>query len=138
MLPPPQMLTTKKRFRQRLNTLMLTLLMAWVAGCTPPGPRALLQGKRLIEQGKYAAAVEKLKLATTLLPTNALAWNYLGLACHLAGQPSDAIDAYQKALKLNHDLVIVHYDLGCLLLEQNKPALNETARDELTAFVLHQ
>src|SRR5439155_6573129 len=57
-----------------------------LSGCTPPGPRALLEGKRLIEQGKYSKAVEKLKSATSLIATNGQAWNYLGLACHYAGQ----------------------------------------------------
>jgi tetratricopeptide (TPR) repeat protein len=117
---------------------LLALLLAFVSGCTPPGPRALLEGKELIEQGKYAPAIEKLKLATTLLPTNALAWNYLGLAYHNAGEPANALGSYQKAIKLNHDLVVVHYNLGCLFLEQNKPNLNEAARDELMAFTLHQ
>ncbi|MDB6112262.1 MAG: Tetratricopeptide 2 repeat protein [Pedosphaera sp.] len=129
------MVTNKKRRRNCLKVVLLTLIVAWAGGCTPPGPRALLEGKRLLDQGKYAPAVEKLKLASSLLTTNAQAWNYLGLAYHHAGQPTDAQDAYQKALKLNHDLIPVHYNLGCLLLEQNKL---EAARDELTAFTLHQ
>ncbi|MDB6065930.1 MAG: Tetratricopeptide 2 repeat protein [Pedosphaera sp.] len=129
------MLTNKKLFRNHIRLLLMTLALTWTAGCTPPGPRALLEGKRLVEQGKYAPAVEQLKIATSLLSTNAQAWNYLGLACHHAGQPASAADAYQKALKLNHDLIIVHYNYGCLLLEQNKL---DSARNELTAFTLHQ
>src|ERR1700757_1903598 len=138
MLPPRRMLTKKKHLGSRLRVVALILAIAWAAGCGPPGPRALLEGKRLIEQGKYAPAVEKLRLATSLLSTNAQAWNYLGLACHRAGQPADAVQAYRTALKLNHDLVVVHYNLGCLLLEQNRPETLEAARDELTAFTLHQ
>ncbi len=110
----------------------------WTAGCGPPGPRALLEGKRLLEQGKYPEAVEKLNSATELMATNAQAWNYLGLAYHLAGQPDAAAGAYQKALKLDHDLVMAHYNLGCLLLEQNQPDKLEAARNELTAFTLHE
>src|SRR5690242_15660808 len=116
MLTPQTMVTNKKRLWNCLKLLLLTLMVAWAGGCTPPGPRALLEGKRLLDQGKYAPAVEKLKLASTLLNTNAQAWNYLGLAYHHTGQPSDAQEAYQKALKLNHDLIPVHYNLGCLLL----------------------
>ncbi|MEI9865716.1 MAG: tetratricopeptide repeat protein [Limisphaerales bacterium] len=38
------------------------------------------------------------KTATTLLPGNAQAWNYLGVACQQTGQPADAAAAYQRAL----------------------------------------
>src|SRR2546425_10975858 len=38
--------------------LICALLLA--AGCTPPGPSALLEGKRLIERGRYPEAVERL------------------------------------------------------------------------------
>ena len=55
-------------------------------------------------------------------PTNAQAWNYLGVACQRAGQPDDAATAYQRALTLDRDLVEAHYNLGSLWLEQNKPA----------------
>jgi tetratricopeptide (TPR) repeat protein len=129
------MVTNKKHLRSHLKIVVLTLVVAWAGGCTPPGPRALLEGKHLLDQQKYAPAVEKLKLASSLLVTNAQAWNYLGLAYHHVGQAAEAQDAYQKALKLNHDLIAVHYNLGCLLLEQNKL---DAARDELTAFTLHQ
>src|ERR1700722_2525043 len=133
MLPPRRMATNKNLFRASLKArrgsvfrqalsrrnLMFALLVAamWTAGCGPPGPRALLEGKRLLEEGKYPEAVEKLNSATELMAGNAQAWNYLGLACHLAGQPDAAASAYQKALKLDHDLVVAHYNLGCLLLE---------------------
>jgi Flp pilus assembly protein TadD len=106
-----------------------------LAGCTPPGPRALLEGKRLIEKGKYPQAVDRLKTAATLLPTNAQAWNYFGLACHYAGKPAEAEKAYQHALALNRDLTEARYNLGCLLLEQNK---TNAARTEFTACALRR
>ncbi|HLX69557.1 MAG TPA: tetratricopeptide repeat protein [Verrucomicrobiae bacterium] len=106
-----------------------------LSGCKPPGPKALWEGKYLIDRGEYTEAVDKLKTATSLLSTNALAWNYLGLAYHRAGQPNDAADAYRKALALDQNLVEVHYDLGCLWLEQNRPDL---AKGEFTAYTLHR
>ncbi len=106
-----------------------------VTGCKPPGPRALLEGQNLVEHGRYAEAIERLKTATTLLSTNADAWNYLGLAYHQAGQPDDAAEAYKKALALDQNLVEVHYNLGCLWLEQNHPDL---AKAELTAYTLRR
>src|SRR5437868_5602063 len=66
------------------------LVLFTFTGCTPPGPGALLAGQRLVEQGKYPQAVKKLKTATSLLPTNAQAWNYMGLAYHYAGQAAEA------------------------------------------------
>jgi tetratricopeptide (TPR) repeat protein len=104
-------------------------------GCTPPGPRALFKGKKLLEQGRYAEAVERLKIATALLNTNAQAWNYLGLAYHHAGQPGQAERAYQRALALDHDLTEAHYNLGCLWLSENRL---EGAKTELTAYTLRR
>src|SRR4051794_34837027 len=75
-----------------------------LAGCTPPGPRAVLGGKRLLDQEKYQQAAEKLKTATSLLTTNAQVWNYYGLALHQCGQAAEAEKAYQRALLLNQDL----------------------------------
>ena len=132
------MLTNKKRFREWVQFLLAMVAVAILAGCGEPGPRALLDGKRLLEAGKIEPAIEKLESATALLHTNAQAFNYLGLACHQSGQTVRAEKAYQQALKLDHDLVIVHYNLGCLLLEQKWRDKLELARNELTAFTLHQ
>lgn len=136
MLPPPPMLTIKFR---RSNLILLLGLLALLVGCTPSGPRALLQGKRLIDDEKYPQAVEKLKTATVLLGTNALAaaqaWNYLGVAYHHVGDTAASEKAYQRALSLNHDLAEAHYNLGCLLLSQNKL---DSARTEFTAYALRR
>lgn len=114
--------------------LLLGVAMG-VVGCKPPGARALWDGKALLDRGEYTQAVGKFETATSLLKTNALAWNYLGLAYQQAGQANEAADAYKKALALDQNLVEVHYDLGCLWLEQNHP---ELAKAELTAFTLHR
>ena len=148
MLPPSPMLTIKNRPGLELaggrenhtwipsNVWRLLLLLALLAGCTPPGPRALFDGQRLIEQGKYPQAIEKLRAATLLLGgTNALAWHYLGLACQQAGEAAEVERAYRKALELDHDLSEAHYNLGCLWLAQNRI---EAARGEFTACTLRR
>lgn len=128
------MLTIKNRRAGRLAIFFLALgIAAGGTGCKPAGARALLAGKKLLEQGRFEPAVEQLQTATTLLATNALAWNYLGLAQHAAGKANDAAVAYQKALALNPNLTEAHYNLGCLLLEQNNPA---AAKNELTTYAL--
>ena len=106
-----------------------------LSGCAPPGPRALLEGEKLIREEKYGQAVEKLELATRLLPRHAPAWNHLGLAYHGQQKPEQALRAYRKALSLDHKLASTRYNLGCLFLEQN----NATAAvDELTSYTLLQ
>lgn len=115
---------------------MLFLAMAVViVGCAPPGPRALLKGRKLLDRGDYDGAVAQLKTATTLLATNADAWNYYGVALEHAGQLADASAAYQSALRFNHDLVEAHYNLGCLYLDENKPG---DAKTEFTAYILRR
>ncbi len=133
MVPPSAMQTTKKR--GGFGLLVLVLLMGLLAGCTPPGARALLDGKRLLEAGDPTNAVEQLQLATTLLPTNAPAWNYLGLAYHHSGQVTNAAQAYQRALTLNPDLSEARFNLGCLWFEQNR---FEPAKVAFTAYTLRR
>jgi tetratricopeptide (TPR) repeat protein len=132
MLTPKPMLVTKNRI---LHGAILFLLAVFIAGCTPPGPRALLKGKKFLERGDFTSAVEQLKTATTLLPANAQAWNYYGVALQHAGQPDDAADAYNRALTLDRDLTEAHYNLGCLWLEQNK---FDSAKTEFTAYTLRR
>ena len=76
-----------------------------------------------------------MKTATTLLPANAQAWNYYGVALQHAGQPDDAAVAYNRALTLDRDLTEAHYNLGCLWLEQNK---FDSAKTEFTAYTLRR
>src|SRR5258705_521285 len=116
------------------NASLLFLLFV-ASGCAPPGPKALIQGEKLIHKAKYTQAIEKLKLATTLIPTNAQAWNYLGLAYHHAGQIDEAEKTYRRALLINHDLSEAHYNLGCLYLEQKK---NDAAKTEFIAYTLRR
>ena len=107
-----------------------------LSGCTPSGPRALLEGKRLIDGGQYSQAIQKLKEATRLFGgTNALAWEYLGLAYQHSGAVAEAEWAYQRALALNHDLSEARFNLGCLWLAQNKL---EAAKGEFTAYTLRR
>ncbi len=133
MLPTLPMLAKKNRVR--CGVVVFLMLAFFLTGCTPPGQRALLRGKKLLDRGDYAAAVEELKTATTLLPASAPAWNYLGVACQNAGQPADAAAAYQRAITLDRDLVEAHYNLGSLWLEQNKP---DAAIAEFTTYTLQR
>ena len=132
MLTPKTMLVTKNRI---LSGAILFLLAVFIAGCTPPGPRAMLKGKKFLERGDFNSAVDQFKTATTILPANAQAWNYYGVALQHTGQPEDAVDAYNRALTLDRDLTEAHYNLGSLWLEQNKL---DSAITEFTAYTLRR
>ena len=113
---------------------VFTLLAAF-CGCSPTGPSAFHQGEKLLEAGDYDAAYGPLKLAATLLKTNAVAWDDFGVAAQRTGQAVDAANAYQRALELDHDLVEAHFNLGCLYLEQNQ---SEPAREELASYTMRR
>ncbi len=127
------MLATKNK--TRCGLIVFLMFTVFLAGCGPPGPRALHKGEKFLNRGDYARAVTEFKAATSLMTTNAQVWNYLGVAEQHAGQSSDAVLAYQRALTLNRDLVEAHYNLGCLWLEQNKP---DAAKTEFTAYTLRR
>jgi tetratricopeptide (TPR) repeat protein len=137
------MLTTKNE-RERAKgrgfflpgrILIFAMLAALLAGCGPAGTHALLKGKKLLDEGDYADAVDEFKSATESMETNAVAWNYLGVAQQHAGQSQDAVKSYQHALELDRDLTETHYNLGCLYLEQNRP---DDAVSEFTAYTLRR
>ncbi|HKI72531.1 MAG TPA: tetratricopeptide repeat protein [Verrucomicrobiae bacterium] len=125
------MVTIKKPVAP-FSALTLTILgLVLFNGCAEPGPAALLQGERLLREGNYARAIQKLEQAARLLPRDARAWNHLGLAYHGARRSEDAVKAYQQALALDRNLAAAHYNLGCLHLEQNNVA---AAQAEFTSY----
>lgn len=123
------------RNRAGLSGVLVLMVVFFVTACGPPGPRALLQGRKLLEAGDTEAAIKELKTAVSLLPTNAAAWNYLGLAYHRASQSTNAVDAYSRAIKLDRDLLEARFNLGCVLLDENRL---DAAKTELTAYTLRR
>lgn len=111
---------------------LMALAMA-VCGCRPTGASALLHGKKYLDRGDYDDAVTEFKTATTLLATNAAAWNYYGVALQYDGDPIKAANAYQRALELDRDFPEARLNLGSLWLDQHKP---DDAKSVLTAFTL--
>jgi tetratricopeptide (TPR) repeat protein len=123
------------KINSALGAISVLALLLLLSGCTPAGPRALFEGKKSLDRGDVAEAVKQFRRATTLLATNATAWNYFGVALQRAGEPDDAASAYQTALRLDRDLVEAHFNLGNLWLEQNRP---DAAKAEFTAFTLRR
>jgi tetratricopeptide (TPR) repeat protein len=115
------------------------VLLAGLTGCGVEGRDHLLQGQRLLQEGRPAEAIEPLQAAARAFHTNgpvaAQAWNYLGLAYHRAGHPTEAAQAYKAALDRDLNLFDARYNLGALFFEQgNFPA----AIRELTSYTAHQ
>ncbi len=126
------MLTTSKPNRGWRRPAVAAGLIVLLAGCTPPGPRALLDGERLIREGRSEDAIKRLRSAVQFLPLNAQAWNHLGLAYHGAKRPSEAAEAYQQALRLDRNLAVAYFNTGCLYLEYGEATL---ATDAMWAYV---
>jgi tetratricopeptide (TPR) repeat protein len=129
------MLTTKNWGAPPLSLALVALVALLLSGCTPAGPRALLEGERHLQAGEYPQAIAKFQLATQLLPASPQAWNHLALAYHKSGQANEALRAYQQALRHDPNLAVVRYNLGCLFLEQNQA---QWAVSELTTFTILQ
>ena len=122
--------------RARQGKYFAALLAVLLVGCQPPGPKALLEGDRLIREGRFAEAVPKLRRATDLLPGNPMAWNFLGLAHHHAGEPEEALRAYEQAVTLDRNSPTIRFNLGLLHLEQGR--LAEAVSELTTCTVLDQ
>ena len=122
-----------KKNHVAFKLLLAVLFATMLTGCKPPGPKALHDGKRLLEQGRIPEAIERLQVATDLLRTNAQAWNYLGVALHQAGQWTNATAAYKRALLTSPDLMEARLNLGTLYLELGRAG---EAKSEFTAYTL--
>ncbi len=134
MITPPEMLTKEKQAAWGL-CFAGVISLAVLAGCSPAGSDALLNGKRLLDRGQPLMAVRKFRDATVSMPTNALAWGYLGVAYHQAGSVSNAMEAYSRSLALRPDLPEIRFSLGCLWSEQGEWG---RARDQLAAATVPQ
>jgi tetratricopeptide (TPR) repeat protein len=127
------MVTNKIRaLRVASGPVLLVLLLL---GCRPSGPRALLDGSRLLNKGQPAAAAVRLDEAVRAMPTNALAWAYLAVARHESGSLSEAASAYRKALQLKPDMVECRFGLGALHWQRGEWA---DAREQFAALTVLQ
>jgi len=118
-----------------LRNLFSCAVVAALTACEPQGPKALMEGAKLLQDGKTDQALPLLKAAVSRMSREARAYNFLGLAHHTKGDLTEAGNAYQKALHLNPRLSEARYNFGTLLLQQDQPQL---AVNELTAYAMLQ
>jgi len=108
----------KNSIRQFIFILIATLFVSGVfTGCTPAGPKALLQGENLLKEGRPKDAVKKLEKAASYMPSSALVYNHLGIAYHKAGMLNKAYEAYAKAAELSPKMEAIHYNRACLFYD---------------------
>ena len=104
MVPPAPVLTNKKPGRHRgVFTMLLAVWMLGLAGCSPPGPRALLQGKKALDEGRTDEAVPLLERAVGRDPKLLPAQAALGRAYLEAGEMAKAIAPLKAALETDAD-----------------------------------
>lgn len=94
------------------------LLAALLAGCRPHGVEALRRGDEALRAGQTDQAIPLLEQAVTDLPSEARAWNHLGLAYRAAGRDGEALKAHLRALERNRGFAEAWFNVGLLQFEQ--------------------
>ena len=103
-----------------LAGLSIPALGLLLAGCSPSGERALIEGDRLLQSGKAPEAIPLLERAALDLPQNAPALNHLGLAYHATGKTNEARRAYLRALEIDRNRIEATYNLAITHLERGE------------------
>src|SRR5947209_19530264 len=119
MLPPFSMLTNKNK--AALSSVWTAMLLLLFTACQPSGPKSLVLGDKYVRQGEYPKALKYLARAAMFMPERPQVWNLEGLAYHGMQQPAPAAEAYQRALRIDKNFAPAHFNLGVLLLEQERP-----------------
>ena len=94
------------------------LLVSLLAGCRPHGVEALRRGDEALRAGQTEQAIPLLEQAVTDLPSEARAWNHLGLAYRAAGRDGEALKAHLRALERNRGFAEAWFNVGLLQFEQ--------------------
>src|SRR5688500_7038321 len=113
MLPPTSMLTNKNWTPKAISTVRWIIAVCTVillVGCQPPGLKSLLLGEKYLEQGDDDKALKYLTRASDLMKEHPQVWNHLGLAYHGLKQPAKAVEAYQRAIRIDRNLPAPHYN----------------------------
>ncbi len=83
-------------------------------GCSDPDESLdhLARGKKYFHQHEYNCAVQEYKLDLQDHPSDYSAWQYLGYAYLRAGASNAAKNALEKAVQINPDYIMGHYNLA--------------------------
>ena len=122
-------------FGRKRETRWLVVLLLCLPGSAAPvqkGPAAgggnpqqvaglFAEAAQDVNTGQYVAAIEKYRSILVLQPNSAEALSNLGVAYHLAGRIPEAVEALQKALKLDPSLVPANLILGIDSVRLGRP-----------------
>jgi len=86
---------------------------------TSTGANAVLGGV-LVEQGKNAEAIRRLRQAVSIAPNDVQAWDYLGYGYHYAGLDDLAEEALRHSRDLNPSPPRIYWMHGRMLLYQGR------------------
>lgn len=85
------------------------------------GKLSLVQrGGAAMREGRFDDAVAAFRQLVAFDPTDALAYEYLGVALARQGKAEEALKEYAEALRLDPNSPSAHYDMGILLIEQQR------------------
>jgi tetratricopeptide (TPR) repeat protein len=120
---PINLLTIAKN----LFPLVLVLVSMCCVGCNVTATGHNIHGKRLFEQGQYAAALQEFQKATASNPNDADAFYNMASTYHRMGSMTNnqqhfqqAEDLYNQCLNINENHVDCHRGLAVLLVETNR------------------
>lgn len=118
-------LLPKQRFSARHGIVLLTVFMAGLcqAGFATPAEDLASEERKRVEElfkeaqsdftrGDYNAAALKYEQVLVLQPNSPEAWSNLGVAYHMGGRITEAVEALQKALRYDPNLVPANLMLG--------------------------
>ncbi len=85
-----------------------------------PLEKATLEGIEAFEQGEYAQAFELFKITLKKRPSSFFAFRDMGHAAFHLQQDDKALEYYETALKLRHDLLDVRFNIGLIHLKRGR------------------
>jgi Flp pilus assembly protein TadD len=113
---------TKSAFLCAAGLCLASLSILAEGPPSEPWQTQLRQCTEFLRDKKYSQARQCFERVTQLNPRSSEAYFYLGVSAHHAGDRAAAESALRQAVKLDPRAVNASYDLGILLLEDNKPA----------------
>lgn len=89
-----------------------------------------LTGEALRELGRWGEAIEPLEQSAEIRPSNIDVWLALGWCYKRTGRLDRAVDALQRALDVDGQSAMIHYNLACYLslLNQKSDAISHLAQ----------
>jgi len=98
--------------------------------------KCIIAGKKFISEKNYSEAIKTYQSAISLNDKNEKAFVYLGYAYYRNNQPSLAEDAFKKAINLNPQSSLAHYNLALSYWVFKKSLSSKSASLAMSELVL--